>query len=205
MKILDISQLLDNNAEWPGDTPYERSETLSINDGYSCNLSSIRSSLHNGTHADAHIHYHNEGISIDQHDLEAYMGKCQVIHVMSSCKRLIEVSDIQQPIKAKRILFRTKDRTNPEVWDQDFKAISPELIQFLSDHGVVLIGTDAASVDLFESKTLESHQKLLETNIYNLENLVLDHIDEGVYQLVALPLKIKGGDASPLRAVLIKE
>ena len=65
-----------------------------------------------------------------------------------------------------------------------------------------LVGLDSPSVDPAESKTLESHQQLLAHDLRVLENLVLDEVDPGDYELIALPLKLASADASPVRAIL---
>lgn len=202
-KIHDISQTLYNIAEWPGDTPFEQEQVLSMKSGYSCNVSYIKTSLHNGTHADAAYHYSASGMTMDQHDLEPYMGRCQVLHVMHAKGPEIMIEDINEAIVEKRVLFRTKVKSEPETWSSNFKSLHKDLIKYLSSLGVILIGTDTPSFDRASSKNLINHQVLLEEKIYNLENLLLDDIEEASYQLIALPLKISA-DASPVRAVLVE-
>ena len=82
------------------------------------------------------------------------------------------------------------------------RARVPELIDFLHEQGVVLIGVDTPSVDLFESKDLEAHQAFLRNDMAILEGLVLGHVPAGLYELIALPLRLEGFEASPVRAVL---
>jgi arylformamidase len=72
----------------------------------------------------------------------------------------------------------------------------------LADLGVKLVGIDSASIDPADSKTLDSHQIIRQRNMRVLENLQLDHIEEGDYELIALPLKLMSADASPVRAIL---
>ena len=66
----------------------------------------------------------------------------------------------------------------------------------------MLVGIDSQSVDPADSKTLDSHHALLRLNLRVLENLVLDNVPEGDFELIALPLKLTTADASPVRAVL---
>lgn len=206
MKIIDITHDLDEKiAVWPGDQTYERKDTMTMAEGYSCNVSAIKMSLHTGTHTDAHYHYHDKGEAINDHGLEAYIGSCQVVDVTHAKGSRIGLEDIKETITEKRLLLKTAKSFSRQAWPEDFKGLDPDLIDHLHEKGLVLIGTDAPSVDLFDDKDLEAHQALLRTGVYNLESLNLKDVDPGIYQLLALPLKIKKGDASPVRAVLIKE
>ena len=86
----------------------------------------------------------------------------------------------------------------------DFNSLSPELIEFLVQHEVCLVGIDTPSVDPFSSKALESHKSIAKHDLAILEGLVLDSVPEGLYQLMAFPLKLAQADAAPVRAVLKK-
>ena len=206
MKIIDISHDLDEKiAVWPGDQTYERTDTMTMAEGYSCNVSAIKMSLHTGTHTDAHYHYHNKGETMNDHALEPYIGPCQVVDVCHAKGLRITLEDIKDTITERRLLLKTSESFSREKWSEDFKGLDPDLIDFLHKKGVVLVGTDAPSVDVFHDKDLLAHQALLKSGIYNLESLKLEDVDPGIYELVALPLKIKKGDASPVRAILIKK
>jgi arylformamidase len=101
-----------------------------------------------------------------------------------------------------RVLFATGTFPDPENWNRDFAALSVELIDFLHDRGVITVGIDTPSVDLFESKDLPAHKAILRCNMSILEGLVLKDLPQGTYELIALPLPLVGFDASPVRAVL---
>jgi arylformamidase len=90
----------------------------------------------------------------------------------------------------------------PTAWSPEFSAFAPETIAALAALGVTLVGIDSQSVDPANSKTLDSHHNLLRLNLRVLENLVLDDVPAGDYELIALPLKLTHADASPVRAVL---
>jgi arylformamidase len=90
----------------------------------------------------------------------------------------------------------------PTEWSAEFSAFAPETIEWLAGLGVKLVGIDSQSVDPADSKTLTSHHLLLEHDLRVLENLVLDDVPAGDYELIALPLKLTTADASPVRAVL---
>ena len=88
------------------------------------------------------------------------------------------------------------------IWDSSFTAIAPATIDLLHAHGVRLVGIDTPSLDPEQSKLLDSHQRVRQHGMAILEGVVLDEVAEGDYELIALPLKISGCDASPVRAVL---
>lgn len=205
-RILDISPPVSERlAVWPGDTGFQREVLLDIKSGANLTLSSLRGTVHLGAHADAPSHYHRNGVSIDQVTLTPYLGPCYVLTVQKPRNGLIDPTDCAQAIAtgAQRILFRTLSAPDPQTFNTDFVAFKPEAIDALGAAGVVLVGIDTPSVDPFSSKDLPAHQALLRWNIRNLEGLMLTDIADGEYDLVALPLKLVGFDASPVRAVLI--
>jgi arylformamidase len=101
-----------------------------------------------------------------------------------------------------RVLVRTYESMPVDRWDGALAAYAPLTIERLADLGVTLIGIDTASIDPADSKTLDSHQVIRRRGLRVLENLVLDNVPEGDYELIALPLKLTTADASPVRAVL---
>ena len=132
------------------------------------------------------------------------MGACQVIEVEGKPSRIMPV-DIKEKILAPRILFKTNSFPDPDQWNDDFSALSPELIYYLKSQKVVLVGIDTPSVDPATDKTLVSHKAIFESDMAVLEGIILTHVTPGTYQLIALPLRIEGADASPVRAILLKE
>jgi arylformamidase len=204
MTLIDISPVIDATiAVWPGDTPFARNVSLDIAGGAHLTLSDVRMTLHVGAHADAPSHYVGSGDDIASRRLELYIGQCVVVHVnVNRGDRIRPMHIAGKAITAPRVLFRTGTFADPRNWNDDFASLSPELIDALHEHGVVLVGIDTPSVDPFESKELEAHHALAEYDMANLEGLVLDGVAEGAYELIAAPLRIRGGDASPVRAVL---
>jgi arylformamidase len=202
----DISPpLSEQTAVFPGDEAFKRTISLSFESKDHLELSSITSTLHIGAHADAPSHYSAEGESIDQRNLTYYIGSAQVIEVNIEKGLRIQVSDVAlDKITEKRVLFKTNSFPDPDQWNNDFNSFAPQLLEELSHLGVVLVGIDTPSVDPWDSKALESHQMLKAHDLGVLEGIVLKDVPEGVYKLSALPLPIKGADASPVRAVLFK-
>lgn len=189
-------------AVWPGDTPPRREVLLEIATGASVTLSTLHATVHLGAHADGPNHYAADAPAIDQRKLEYYLGPCQVIRVDAQLARRIQPADIKTPVKTPRILLATSTYLNPEKFNEDFAALSPELVDSLHERGVMTIGIDTPSVDPFDSKDLPAHKAFLKNDMAILEGLVLKDVPEGVYELIALPLPLVGFDASPVRAIL---
>jgi arylformamidase len=186
---------------WPGDVPFARTPTCRIADGASVDLSSIRTTLHLGAHADGPVHY-GAGTGIGERPLEPYIGTCQVVTARVGRGARVFPADLDGPIDAPRLIVRTGSFPNARAWNADFAALSPELIHAAADAGVVLIGIDTPSVDLQDSRDLPAHRALAARDLSVLEGLVLDGVPDGLYELIALPLRLVDADASPVRAVL---
>lgn len=201
-KIIDISQELRLGiAVWPGDTEFRNFWVMRMDRGDSCNVGSVTMSLHTGTHADAPLHFIAEGGAPVDADLSPFLGPATVIDV--GAVGAIQPHHAKDAVTggAKRILFRT-GTADPGHWNSDFAYFSPEVARYLVENGIVLVGIDTPSVDRSDSKTLESHKLFAAGDVAILENLVLGHVSPGQYELIALPLKLAGMDASPVRAVL---
>jgi arylformamidase len=165
-------------------------------------LSAIRATVHVGAHADAPGHVVRGASSIGELGLEPYIGPCQVVRVAAGRGEPIRPGHLKAPIEAPRILLATGTYPDPRRFREDFAAPGPELIDHVADLGVRLIGVDTPSVDLFRAEGLPAHRRCVERGIAILEGLALDGVAEGIYELIALPLKLMGFDGSPVRAVL---
>jgi arylformamidase len=170
--------------------------------GDNITLSTLRATVHLGSHADGPSHYGKDAPSIDQRALDYYIGPCHVIRVNVARATRITPSMFTDKITASRILFATGTYPDPQNWNHDFAALSVELIDFLDEHGVITVGIDTPSIDLFDSKDLPAHKAILRHNMSILEGLVLKDVPPGDYELMALPLPLVGFDASPVRAIL---
>jgi arylformamidase len=189
-------------AVWPGDTPVTREVLRDMEAGDNLTLSSLRATVHAGAHADAPSHCAAEGAAIDQRPLDPYLGPCQVIGVEVGRGRRISPAALPASIRAQRVLLRTGTFPDPAAFNEDFAALSVEAVDLLHRHRVRLVGIDTPSVDLFASKDLPAHRACLRHDMAILEGLVLDDVPDGLYELIALPLKLVGFDASPVRAIL---
>lgn len=201
--IYDLSPPISPSlAVWPGDTPPTREVLREIARGSNITLSTLRTTVHLGSHADAPSHYGLDAPTIDRRDLSIYIGACRVIHVAAGRGARIGRSDLMGPIDAPRILLRTGTFPDPSTVNDDFAALDPSLIDDLHREGVILVGLDTPSVDLFDSKELPAHHAFLRNDMAILEGLRLDGVPEGLYELIALPLRLVDFDASPVRAIL---
>ena len=203
-RIWDISPPVRvGSPVFPGDTPYTQAWAASIAPGCPVNVSTLTLSPHVGAHADAPLHYDPQGRAVGALDLAPYLGPCRVIHAIGKgplilWEHLAHAASGLPP----RVLVRTYERMPVDRWDDNLAAYAPATVERLAALGVKLIGIDTASIDPAESKTLDSHQVIRRLGLRVLENLVLDDVPEGDYELIALPLKLMTADASPVRAVL---
>ncbi|MEZ5646821.1 MAG: cyclase family protein [Burkholderiaceae bacterium] len=229
-KLWDISPPVHAGAPvFPGDTAYHQQWSASIGPGCPVNVSAITLSPHVGAHADAPLHYDPAGAAIGKLSLETFLGPCRVIHAMA-CGPLVRPEHIAHAVGGSppglpqgesaprggsdrrggggwgplppRVLVRVYARMPQDRFDEALPAFAPETVEWLADQGVLLIGIDSASIDPASSKTLDSHQVIRRRGMRVLENLLLDDVPEGDYELIALPLKLTTADASPVRAVL---
>lgn len=203
MKIIDISRpIYTGMPVWPGDTPAEFDFAATKAGGYSCNVGRARLSMHTGTHADAPYHFDDAGAKIDEIPLDVHVGPARVIDVRGQkvvTPGLLEAHDLGA---TPRVLLRSDVWTEPARFPAGWPLLAPGLAAWLASRGVRLIGLDFPSVDAIDSKDLPIHHELGRAGVHILENLDLRGVEPGVYELIALPLRIRGGDGCPVRAVL---
>jgi arylformamidase len=203
-RLWDISPAVHPGAPvFPGDTAYRQQWVATIAPGCPVNVSAITMSPHVGAHADAPLHYDPQGAPIGAVDLAPFLGPCRVVHAVG-CGALVRVEHLAHAMNdlPPRVLVRTYAAMPQDRFDDNLPAFDAALIELLADRGVQLVGIDSASVDPAASKELPSHQVLRRRGVRVLENLVLDDVPEGDYELIALPLRLTTADASPVRAVL---
>jgi len=203
--IWDITPLVTANFPlWPGSEPLQRTVACDIALGDVVTSSNITATVHLGAHADAPSHYAKDGRTIDECPLHYYLGPCQVIHPQVEHGQPITKDSVKQKILAPRVLFATSTFDYTQPFREDFAAFDPDFFEYMAQNQVITVGIDGPSVDLYKAQTLPCHQLAYKYDIALLENLNLDKVPEGLYELIALPLKIKGFDASPVRAILRK-
>ncbi len=201
--LYDISPLISSDlAVFPGDTTPTREVLLDLDRGDHLTLSTFRGTVHLGAHADAPSHYGRRAATIDEVPLETYWGPCQVIRVAAAAGARLTPADLTVDIAEPRVLLATGSYPDPRRFNTDFVSLAPELVDWLAERGVRLLGIDTPSVDPATSEDLPAHQAFLRRGLSIIEGLLLHDVPEGRYELVALPLKLQGFDASPVRAAL---
>jgi len=204
VEVFDISQTLgDGMAVWPGDPDFRWRPILQMRNGGASNVSAIEMGTHTGTHVDAPLHLDNLGQDIADIPLRHFMGPVRVVSITNrECIRSADLSNLDWR-NVRRVLFKTRVADLPEhAFDRSFVYIEEGAADFLAKLGILLVGTDAPSVDAFESTEFPSHRRLLHQGIVILEGARLGSVPPGDYELVCLPLKLAGLDGSPVRAVL---
>ncbi|MDF0606410.1 arylformamidase [Neisseriaceae bacterium TC5R-5] len=206
--LFDISPPLHSGLPvWPGDTPLVSELAWQLSADCPVNVARLTLSGHSGAHADAPGHFLSQGKGIGEVDLLPYLGPCRVVHCLRPGE-LISLSQLQEALQRQagplppRLLIRSYQRFPLEVWDADFPGLDPLAIHWLAEQEVLLIGVDTASLDAMNSKTLDAHHAAANREMAILEQLWLDEVAEGDYELIALPLRLVELDASPVRAVL---
>jgi arylformamidase len=202
-RVYDVSRpLAVTTACWPGDVPFSFHLGWRIHDGASCNVGAVETSVHAGTHCDAPYHFLEAGTTVDQLPVETFLGPAWVVDVRAcpeQWRARLEGLDLHQ---TPRVLFRTGGWLDTSRFPDRIPVMEADLPDWLGRRGVVLVGVDLPSVDALDSKTLDNHHALGRQGIVIVEGLSLEDVPEGRYELIALPLSIRGADGSPLRAVL---
>lgn len=206
MKIYDISRTISTRtAEWPGDKGFSFIQTASLSAGDSANLTAITMSPHLGTHIDAPWHFATDGSHPESLDLRTFIGPAQVLTIPGT-PTLITFDHVKNRLDTgiPRLLLHTNHSSiADDVWDSSFAGVDPDLIDTLAINGISLIGMDMPSIDPASSLELPAHTRAGINQIAILENLQLDRVPDGVYDLIALPLKFAEICGSPVRAILI--
>ena len=206
-RILDISRPVRAGIPvWPGDTPFEYRRSWKIGGGCPVNVGQVTMSLHTGAHTDAPYHFDDAGAAIADVDLSKYLGPCVVVDARPAGRGLVP-ADLPAGTEAAlrgapRLLVRMY-AARPTGFDEHLPHLTPEMADWLAARGVVLVGVDSDSMDAFDSKELAAHHRLASHGIAILEGIDLSSVTPGVYDLDALPLRLVGADASPVRAVLV--
>jgi arylformamidase len=207
MRQLDISMpLFAGMPAFPGDPLFRSEKVRAIVRGDAYDISRLSFGSHAGTHIDPPVHFVPDGPSLDQIDLEALNGPCQVVGVSESIRTVgdREVGGVSPGTR--RVLFRT---ANSERWRRrleffsDYVGLDPSAAEALVDRGVRLVGIDSLSVERDSTGRFPVHHRLLGAGVLILEGLLLAEATPGNYELRCFPLRVREGDGGPARAVLL--
>jgi len=210
MRTYDISLTISPDMPvWPGDPRVSIQRIAKISDGANANISRIEMSVHTGTHLDAPNHFLDQDkTTVEQLDLRILLGRAYVLHLPDEVdlvtRNVLENADI--PPRTRRLLLRTR---NSHLWagqnnefDPTFVGIDASGAEYLTEHGIRLIGVDYLSVAPFHEGR-PPHEILLGDGIVIVEGLDLSQVSQGRYMLYCLPLKLLGAEGAPARAILI--
>jgi arylformamidase len=208
MKIYDVSLPIHPELPvWPGDPPIELVHVASIASGSDANVSRLACGVHVGTHVDAPLHFIDNGESIDQIDLNTFIGKVHVVDLQGETTiTAMKLESVGITKRARRVIFKTD---NSRLWHEgnpkfteDFVALQPDAAEWLVERGIQLVGIDYLSIAPFHYG-VPTHQILLEAGVVIVEGLNLWSVPPGRYTLYCLPLNLKGSDGAPARVILI--
>ena len=202
---IDITQTLKKGMpNWPGDTPFSFEVAYSKEQTGSVNIGRMETSMHTGTHADAPFHFDSAAPRMEELDVNLFIGDAYV----ADCTGVPEIGpehmegiDFQG---ASRLLLKTVPSIS-ETFPVVIPVIKPALAGYLKERGVFLLGVDNPSVDPIDSKQVAAHHALYQNGITIVEGLVLEQVAPGLYDFIALPLKVEGADGAPVRAVIRKK
>ena len=197
MKIYDISQEVFSCQVYPDDPTPEKKMLKSMEKGEVYNLTAFNMCAHNGTHIDAPFHFINDGKTVDEICLEAFVGMVYVaehqgIVTGDDAVEIIEKAKEQNPEAAKRILIKGDVE------------VSLEAAKVFASSDILLLGNESQTIGP-QNAPMAVHLVLLGANVILLEGIRLSEVSEGVYFLNAAPLNLSGVDGSPCRAVLIAD
>ena len=205
--IIDITVPMQSEMPvWPGTKGIRLTPIMRLENGDSSNLSRLDCNLHTGTHVDAPSHFLADGTTVETLPLDVLVGPAFVAHLLKVKYVTPEdLANLNLPSNVKRLLLRTR---NSELWTtettefrKDFVALTPDAAQWIVDNGISLIGVDYLSVQRYSDDSV-THEILLGAGVVALEGLNLSGVQSGFYELICLPLRLVGAEASPVRAIL---
>ena len=210
MNTYDISLTISSELPtWPGDPPIEVKRMEKIEEGAEANVTKINMSVHIGTHVDAPFHFLGEGAAtVDQLPLDILHGRAYVVSLDNEIDLITSsvLENLGVPTRIKRLLIKTRNSNswarNEKQFDKNFVAVSEDGARFLIERGIKLVGVDYLSVAPFFN-VAPTHNILLSAGVVIVEGLNLHNVPQGRYNFFCLPLKIKGSDGAPARAILV--
>lgn len=206
-KYIDISAVLSPKMPvWPSSEPF-KFEILRNHDENNVQVSRMELNMHTGTHVDSSKHFVKQGKEINEMDLRKFVGEVLVVECLNTEK--IDqnvVMGLKIPVGTKKIIFKTTNSLHKcDIFNDQYVALTTDAARWLTNKGIELLGIDAPSIELYHGRDYVTHQVLLNENMVILEGLDLSLVKPGNYYLMALPLRIEGAEASPVRAILVEE
>ena len=205
---IDISLTIETGRiVWPGDPGVEVSKLLQIEKGDICNTSLLTCPVHVGTHVDAPLHFINGGDGIETLPLNSLAGIAKVIEIKNKTEIPLEEIENSEINEGDIVLFKTINSTvylKEKSFNEKYVYLSTKAAEYLVMKKIATVGIDYYSIAGVNNNLIECHQVLLGAKVTIIEGLDLSGISPGEYEFVCLPLKIKGSDGSPARAIIRK-
>jgi len=197
---IDVSRPLNPDTPvWPGDRGFSL-EQRSFGDIL---VSAVHSTCHIGTHVDAPLHLEPSGIAVHEIPLGRLIGPAEVVRLPKDCELAVPADlPLGWNPRFPKVLLKTDSHPLNRPIENEFTAVSPELVHWFSDHGVLTVGIDTPSFDRFSSTGLESHNAMADHGMTWVEGLHLNGVEAGYYLFLALPMPLFGIEAAPVRALV---
>ncbi len=205
-EIFDITHPLNREMiTWMDEDALSIDQYTSIGNGDYCNTSRITIDLHAGTHIDAPKHFIDNAGTVDSLGTDTLIGEAFVAETSAEKITAALLEDMGIP-ETKRLLFKTRnvDLHRKSSFISNFVALDLSAAEWIVERDIKLVGIDYLSVELPDSTGYPVHRKLLENGVVILENIRMEDVPEGRYNLIALPMKLEGVEASPVRAILMR-
>ncbi len=202
---IDITLPLDDKLiSWKDEKAYQVKQYADIDGGDPVNCSLMKADLHAGTHIDAPLHFIGGGAAVDTIDLSLLVGKVYVVEIDAPLITRAHLEEARIP-PVKKLLFKTRNHElyKKDRFSTDFTALALDGGQWVLERGIELVGIDYLSIEPFDNREFPVHKALLKASTVILEGLYLEHVTPGFYSLLALPMKLTGVEAAPVRAFLI--
>lgn len=204
-KPIDVSLLIhEDMIFWPSDPKFILERVSEISKGNNANLSRISIGLHTGTHIDTPYHFLEEGKTLEEINILRFYGIAKVFELRSEDKILLRDIEDLNIERNDIILFKTKNSIllQEKTFHENYVGLSLEVAEYLVDKEIRAVGIDYLSIGPRGEEGRRVHKTLLSKEIGIIEGLDLSKVSSGKYFFIALPLKIKGGEGSPVRAIL---
>jgi arylformamidase len=206
---IDATATLDpvTTPVYLGDAPMRFDFLKDMRHGDLLTLSAFSLGAHSGTHIDAPMHFVVDGAPVDRLELDALIGPGRVVQIDDSVQA-IDAAELNRHAwrGVARLLFRTRSTQrhwmSSAVFHRDFAYLAPDAAQLLADAGVKLVGIDYLSIEQFAAPAPLTHRILLGRGTPIVEGLDLSEAPGGDYDLIILPMKVRGHEAAPARAIL---
>lgn len=203
----DVSlPVFDGGLVYPGNPEIHIDLQQSVAKGAGANVSHVDFGSHTGTHVDAPRHFFDDGSGVDELPLDVLMGPAMLVGFPDDVMAVTESHLRAKGLDGQtRVLLKTRNSgfIRSREFVRDYTYLAPDGAAYLVSLGVKLVGIDYLSIEQFHSGHHMTHRTLLENAVIIVEGLDLSAPPPGIYDFRCLPLRLRGLDGAPARALLI--